>query len=235
MINLVLLPGLDGTGVAFTDFTAALGPEVNSIVVSYPPNVPLSYAELEAVARSFIPTDEPFFLLAESFSGPIAISIAATAPSGLMGLILSCSFARYPRRALALVRPILYGIPISAVPKASLGFFLLGRYSTPTRQALLERMIGLVSPAVLRFRIRAALAVDVSISLGQIKVPVLYLRASEDRVIPPSASGLIAARTSCNRLKEFRAPHFLLQVLPDEAAEVVSGFMANPFATPPKE
>ncbi len=78
MVALVLLPGLDGTGLLFDEFTSALGSDVDVIVASYPVNKPLGYAELEPIARSFIPSDNPFFLLGESFSGPIALSIAAS-------------------------------------------------------------------------------------------------------------------------------------------------------------
>src|SRR5512146_2059759 len=100
MVALVLLPGLDGTGLLFSDFAASFGPDVKIIVVSYPTDAAIGYSELESIARSFLPNDQPFFLLGESFSGPIAISIAASPPSGQLGLILRCSFARSPRPAL---------------------------------------------------------------------------------------------------------------------------------------
>lgn len=105
MVALVLLPGLDGTGRLFVDFVAALGAEVEVTVASYPTDTPLGYAELTAVARSFLPPDQPFFLLAESFSGPIAISIAQSSPPGLLGVALCCSFARNPLPVLAPARP----------------------------------------------------------------------------------------------------------------------------------
>ena len=51
-IPLVLLPGLDGTGLLFADFVANLASDIDPIVVRYPPDVPLGYAELEAIART---------------------------------------------------------------------------------------------------------------------------------------------------------------------------------------
>ena len=94
MITVVILPGMDGTGIELTDFVAALAPEVEAIVVTYPNDRPMDYAGHEAVARTSLPIDRPFVLLGESYSGPIAISIAASAPPGLIGLVLCCSFAR---------------------------------------------------------------------------------------------------------------------------------------------
>src|SRR5687768_1455482 len=95
-MTLVLLPGMDGTGLLFADFVAALGAQVETQVLRYPPDEILGYAELEARVRAALPTDRPLVLLGESFSGPIAISIAATPPPNLRGLILCCTFARFP-------------------------------------------------------------------------------------------------------------------------------------------
>ena len=225
MVALVLLPGLDGTGQMLADFVAAFGPEVKTIVVSYPLNTPLGYADLEPIARSFLPLDQPFYLLAESFSGPVAISIAASSPPGLLGLILCCSFARNPLPLLALFRPAVRVAPVSVLPIALLSFFVLGRFASPALRGALARSLALVSPSVLRARACAALSANVSALLPCIKVPVFYLRASEDRVVPRSSSALIASLAQNAKVAEFAAPHFLLQVVPSLAASSVSAFM----------
>src|SRR5690349_18711401 len=94
-MRLVLLPGLDGTGELFAPFTDALA-GVNVQVISYPPDRPMNYAGHEAHVRERLPKSEDYVLLAESFSGPVGISIDASAPSNLRGLILCCSFASNP-------------------------------------------------------------------------------------------------------------------------------------------
>lgn len=227
MVALVLLPGLDGTGLLLADFAASFGPEVEVIVASYPPDAALGYSDLEPVARSFLPKDRPFFLLGESFSGPIAISIAASRPPGLLGLVLCCSFARSPRPQFAVLRPLLSLVPVAALPVALLSFFVLGRFSSSALCGPLAKSLAQVSPAVLRARARAALSVDVSALLPGVDVPVLYLRASEDRVVPVSASRLVVSLAPSAKVVAFSAPHFLLQVLPSQAACAVREFMAN--------
>src|SRR5271155_2503715 len=102
---------MDGTGIELTDFVAALAPELEAIVVTYPNDRPMDYAAHEVVARASLPAGRPFVLLGESYSGPIAISIAASAPPGLIGLVLCCSFARNPRPGLAWLRPIVRVLP----------------------------------------------------------------------------------------------------------------------------
>ncbi len=225
MVALVLLPGLDGTGLLFKEFVVSLGSDINVIVATYPPDTVLDYSELESVARSFLPHDQPYFLLAESFSGPIAISIAASSPPGLLGIVLSCSFARNPLPLLGVFRPVLGVTPVAALPMAMLSFFVLGRFATPLLRGDLAKSLSLVSIEVLRARAGAALSVNVLSALSHIGVPVLYLRASEDRIVSRSSSELIVSLALHTKVVEFPAPHFLLQVLPSETAAAVAEFM----------
>lgn len=225
MTTLVLLPGLDGTGLLFADFIAALGPDIKTIVVRYPTDQPLAYPELEAIARAHLPVDEDFYLLGESFSGPIAISIAATRPARLRGLVLCCSFARSPRPSLSPLRPLLPLVPVAALPLALLSFFVLGRFASPCLRQGLAESLSQVSPAALRARAGAALSVDVSAALHGFALPLLYLRAAEDRVVPASASRTLLALVPGTRIVELPAPHFLLQVQPSLAAARVREFI----------
>src|SRR6187402_2819704 len=91
--TLVLLPGLDGTGDLFKPFIEALTPDVSTITVSYSSVSHSTYADCQAVALSRLPQQDPFVLVGESFSGPIAIALAASRPAGLRGVILVGTFA----------------------------------------------------------------------------------------------------------------------------------------------
>ena len=99
-ISLVLLPGLDGTGELFRPLLAELPGWIHPVVVSYPRTEELGYAELLPLAASFLPTDAPFVILGESFSGPLAVMLAAESPAGLKGVVLCASFVRKPFRTL---------------------------------------------------------------------------------------------------------------------------------------
>ena len=145
MLTLVLLPGMDGTGIFFEDFAAALQPEFKPIIVRYPNDPSLGYTELEAVARAALPRDEPFLVLGESFSGPIAISIAASNPAGLLGLVLCVTFARNPHPLLPLVTAILKPLPAWRVPRFIQQPNLFGRFNSPYLRAKLRDVRGLVS------------------------------------------------------------------------------------------
>lgn len=95
---LVLLPGMDGTGDLFAPFLAAMGPECKVLCIRYPDDAAMGYVELEVLVRSQLPHDANYVVLGESFSGPIAASLSAAPPPGLMGIVLCCTFLRSPAR-----------------------------------------------------------------------------------------------------------------------------------------
>ena len=175
MITVVILPGMDGTGIELTDFVAALAPELEAIVVTYPNDRPMDYAGHEVVARASLPVDRPFVLLGESYSGPIAISIAASAPPGLIGLVLCCSFARNPRPALSWLRRLVPIVP-TRIPAALPCWFLLGRFSTPRLENAIAHVLAQIAPAAFRARLTSIIDIDATARLADVRVPVLYLR-----------------------------------------------------------
>ena len=113
----------------------------------------------------------------------------------------------------------------------------MGRFSTAALRMALENTLGLVTANVLRQRVRAVLTMDVSDSLALIKAPVLYLRATEDRIVPSSSSQLVAALATQTQIVDLFGPHFLLQVLPSATAAVVANFMGlvTPGSHPPSQ
>ena len=70
-LKLVLLPGMDGTGELFAGFAMALPEWIHPQVVRYP-REHLSLTDLLLTVRSALLKSEPFVILAESFSTPIA-------------------------------------------------------------------------------------------------------------------------------------------------------------------
>ena len=93
--TLVLLPGMDGTGALFDGFVASMPAGIDVAVIRYPGHESGDYPTLEDLVRDQLPK-LPFVLLAESFWGPIGLSIAADPPAMLRGLILCCTFAKSP-------------------------------------------------------------------------------------------------------------------------------------------
>src|SRR5260221_9695174 len=74
----------------------ALRDGLQPIVVAYQAHEPLDYEGLFPSVRAACPPTGEFVVLAESFSGPLAVMLAASEPQGLRGIILCASFIRSP-------------------------------------------------------------------------------------------------------------------------------------------
>ncbi len=215
---------MDGTGLMFEPFVkAAVGFETR--VVRYPPEL-TSYADCLRLARRALPTDRPFLLLGESFSGPIAIALAAERPAGLVGLVLCVTFALNPRPGLAWAASVLRALPPLSLPLPLLRRLLLGRRKPP--QALIDlvqTMLPQVPQATLKARLLAVVEVDHTPLLGQIQVPILALCASGDRLVPPSATRWLREHLATLDILTLKGPHWLLQTRPDAAVQGIRDFL----------
>jgi len=220
-----MLPGLDGTGKFFANFVQALGADIDARIITYPTDQPLGYEELERRVRDELPQDRSFVLLGESFSGPIAIRIAAAAPSGLQGVILCGSFAKNPYPQLGWASSLAFLLPIKSLPRWVRAPLMWGTKDKARAPLRAERAIASVDGAVVRRRIAALLTVDASESLARITVPALVIFARGDRVVPYAATRWMAARLSSAEVAAIDGPHLLLQARPQECATQVMQFL----------
>jgi len=223
--TLVLLPGLDGTGLLFRPFLEALGGRVGTQVVAYPVDQPLGYAELEVLVRAALPKKGPYVVLGESFSGPIAIRIAADPPTGMVGVILCVTFAKNPHPLLAWLRPWATELPVKGLPTWLRAPFMWGEWSAHREPLEVQHATAAVDEAVFRHRIAAVLAVDETNALSHIRVPMLLMRASDDHVVPRAASEHILDVVPSAQVVELEGPHLLLLSRPTDCARTVIRFL----------
>jgi pimeloyl-ACP methyl ester carboxylesterase len=227
MPSLVLLPGLDGTGDFFAPLLEALGRDIRTHVVRYPVAGAYDYATCQQLVRSSLPVDGPYVLLGESFSGPVAMSLAAQAPQGLAGVILCCTFAVNPRPRLAFIRPLLPFLPFHGTGSSLRlsRFLVLGRWITPAIRELHQRILASVPAKTIRSRLEAVADCDVREALAGIRLPILCLVALHDRLIPRTAARLLQRQAPAATVVHIEAPHCLLQCEPQQAAEHIRKFM----------
>lgn len=238
MTVLVLLPGMDGTGELFAPFEAQLRLPV--LRLSYPLTPLLNYAQLVDHVRGQLPPGERFVLLGESFSGPVAMALAAQDLPGLAGLVLCCTFARSPHAWTRFLRPLTGLLPWP--PPRFVAEGLLCDASTPAPvRALLADVLGRVPARTIRHRLQLVQAVDATAQLARVRVPVLYLRAAADRLVPRSAGDQVQAQAPRARLKTLAGPHLLLQTCACVAAREVEAFVREleacdtAYPSPPRE
>ena len=215
---------MDGMGVLHEPFLACLAPHLpKRQVLSYPPDVPMDYADLERWVRPQLPTT-PFVLLGESFSGPLAIRIAAHPPSQLVGLVLSTTFACGPVPLSRLLVSPSRLCPARA-PMPLMSWMLLGRWSTRAVRTQLKTALDCVDTTVLRRRAHAALTVDERARLARIRCPVLLLHAQNDRLLSSGAQQDLTTGLPHATLMNIPGPHLLLQCAPETCAAAVWDFV----------
>jgi pimeloyl-ACP methyl ester carboxylesterase len=221
--TLVLLPGMDGTGDLFAPLITCLTRDFAPKVVAYPDNE-ASYDEHASLVRATLPTKGAYFLVAESYSGPIAIAIAAEKPPGLAGLVLCASFLSCPRATLTRINRLLRVAPPVRVPVPLVIPFVLGKYATMSLRRLFSDVVKNISPRTLRARLSNIASVDVSTRAEAVTVPCLYLRALSDRLVPRAAGEAVRKAIGATAVVDLAGPHFLLQSNPAGAAAEIEAF-----------
>ncbi len=206
---------------------AALPAQIKPIVVPYPVDRPLGYADLEPLVESALPSTGPFVLLAESFSGPLALRVAARRHQRLVALVLVGSFARSPVGGLlSAFRHVVGSWSLRFAPPSWLiRRYLAGDDAPAEFVAAVQSAIAAVAPAVMAKRIREVLAVDVCSLLPETHVPVLYISGSRDRLIAPRNVEDIRTLGGPFQIAMLDAPHLILQRQPAAAARLIEQFI----------
>lgn len=223
--HMVLLPGMHGTGELFLPFRKMMPAGFQATVLELP-NEPLSYSNLQRLMEPRLPRDVPFVLLGESFSGPLAIRLAAKRPPNLRGLILCNSFVSPPRAPFWKMLPwtTLFRIP---PPNLLLRRYLTGNDAPTCLLADIRRALTSVPPQILASRLRTALTENAHEALGQCVVPMLCLRGTKDRLVSARASRTMEKIAPSIRRREVTGPHLLIQVNPKEVWQAITDFITT--------
>jgi pimeloyl-[acyl-carrier protein] methyl ester esterase len=206
--DLVLLPGLDGTGSLFRRLLAALPGDLQTKVVSYP-NQALDLDQLAAHVVRQLPSQR-IVLLAESFSGLVALTLLANAASRVRAVIFVGAFGEPPRPFLLRFAPLASqaGGWVRSIPAFFLRRYCLGPEASAEELNELRQAITAVAPGVLAQRL-ALVAKRHSFGTLPSDVPASCATWFEQRFKP------------CE-IEEVRGPHFLLQAKPRDCAAVIT-------------
>ncbi len=219
-IPIVLLPGMDGTGELLDALAGRLSSSRPVHVVSYPLDKPLGYDDLTAFVTARLPEGR-FAILGKSFSGPIAIEIAAKEHRAA-GLILASSFAWYPLPPL--LAPFTRLLDLRRMPLRIVAAALLGAWTTPELKTRLLELIKKLPRETVQARAAAALRVDKRNALRRIACPIMCLHGRADRVTGKRClRQILLAHPRC-QVQWLDAPHMLLETHPDLAAGAIDAF-----------
>jgi pimeloyl-[acyl-carrier protein] methyl ester esterase len=225
--TLVILPGLDGTDVFFRPLLALLPRTIRPLVLCYPQTGPNGYADLLGFVRGAVAEIPEFYVLGSSFSGPLAVMLAAAEPQKVRGIILSATFLRSPRRQLnrfrfAAIGPVIWAIRVAR----RIPVWTRRSRDDPFRRAKRETW-SRVSARCLAGRVRAILAVDVRDVLRICVQPVLCIVFGSDRVVARNSSEEILLHRPATKRVTLPGDHFAFYSDPARFADAVVRFMQS--------
>jgi pimeloyl-ACP methyl ester carboxylesterase len=225
IIKLVFMPGLDGTGISFEPLSKFLSKNITTTVVRYPTDRLLSFEETVAFAHDQIKGEQDI-VLAESFSGPVAVSLIASGRLKVKGLILCATFAKAPGQT---VLKILRWLPLELGLKLPFQSLLLGlvlgdRKVVDSLFPTWRRLKTAVPAKVLAHRIRLLSLIDVRHLLPELTLPCWYIQATEDRLLPSSVVDFVQGIPHLV-VRKVTGPHFILQAEPEASAAIINEFI----------
>ncbi len=224
--QLILLPGFDGTGTLFAPFLRELPLGIVPLVIPYPTDRNCSADELLGIVLSYLPKSEHYVLLAESFSGPIALKASTLNQNPPDALILCASFAicPLPRIVIRLLGICENALACRRPPRWLVRRYLLGKASEGTL-SLFYGAICAVSPSVLTQRLQVLLEFDEGYITARLTFPLLYLQATRDRLVGVRNVSFLQRRYPAMQIIQIESPHMILKVQPHASVRAISNLL----------
>jgi pimeloyl-ACP methyl ester carboxylesterase len=220
-----MLPGFDGTGALLAPLVAELDGRFQTRVVRYPKNKPLIYPQLFPCIREVLPWGKPYSILADSFSGHLALLFAEDQPQYLESIILCSSFIIDPTVPPKWWNKLSWKDPFKApFSEETLKTYFLGENCSATLLSETRRAFESIPPEILEFRWNMALRTNAWPQLARCRKPLLYLSGSQDKLCSPSTPEQIVAQNGRVEVLTMNGPHCVLQTSPREAAAYIDGF-----------
>ena len=212
---------MDGTGDLFARFAEAwTGPPLT--VIRYDVSMRAPYP-----SRPVPLPEGPCVLVAESYSGPIAVHLAS-APN-VLGLVLCCTFVTSPApRGLRGMAALASRLPLPRSPPA--GFvsrWMVGPHADERLVAAVRGAARQVAPGVFRQRLRDVVRVDARDALREVRCPILVLQARQDQIVPERCAQEIRRLRPDAHHRHIHGPHLLLQARPAPCAEEIQRFVLS--------
>jgi len=228
-LHLVLLPGLDGTGNLFNPLLEQFAEQSFITVIPYPLDYFIPFEKLTDYIIPLLPKNKPLVILAESYSGPVALSLTSLQDINIRAIILVATFAKYPTSFL---KNISNWLPLSLIirlpiPNFIIRYFCFGNATNRSLSQMLRNAVKANKPNVLAKRARDGASNDVTDLLSNIKIPCLYLAATDDKMVPKKAIDVLKMNISDLEIVMIEGSHFILQIQPEACYKTINNFLTR--------
>ncbi len=218
-MKVVLLPGMDGTGILSDPFIAQSPSGIDVVSVPLIQSADYDYDDHARHVVSHIGS-APIVLVAESYSGMIAYHMLRMGCENIKHVVFAASFISRPS-----LMPLLAGyLPITLIksrlmPRKLLGQILFGRFSSSNLLDCFYQALGQVDDNLLRQRL--VQIAGLNDPDARITVPCTYIRPTNDNLVAKSA--LNSFRQVCDGLaiREVAGTHFVLQTNPRACWKII--------------
>ncbi|WP_290612842.1 alpha/beta fold hydrolase [Arsukibacterium sp. UBA3155] len=230
-MKLVLLPGMDGTGLLFEPLVkyfqngtaqehAGQDHSLAIQVLPLPTDGAQDYRTLAANVVAQLPTED-FVLVAESFSGGIAACLSQQPVPHLKGIIFVASFLSGPKKLIALLASFLPIRHLTMLPFSGAVYrlLMLGKNATPAQMTLFQAALNTVPANVLKARLRVIAKAKYDGFTSN--VPAVYIAATNDRLVPAIKKQQFEQAYSNITFAEINGPHFILQANPKDGSAAI--------------
>lgn len=219
---LTFLPGLHGNSELYHPLASRLKDPAE--FVNYPEKGEQSYQALADFLASSLDWSLPRVLIAESFSGPLALQMAARFTHSVSAVVIAASFCASPSPAsLALLplRPLFMLRP----PAATIRHFLTGSSIPDQLTQTVRQTISSLPALTLSRRVRSVLSLEEQHCPSLTNTPILILQAKHDNLIPWQFQNQLEQHYPHARVHWLESPHLIFQRAPKQCCAKIKQFL----------
>lgn len=220
-MKIILLPGVDGSGILFEPFIKIFKSEVPVEVMPLTQDSDQSILNQVSIIENAV-GDEEVILIVESYSGLLAYELAKRNKIQINQIFFFGCFLQPP----SLIGKIGRFLPVrllNIIPSKVLAHILFNRWSSPELNQLLSQAIQSINFSNIKKRFKTIATVQKPSQV--IDVPCVYVQATMDNLV--SAYNLKTFEELCSNLQVeiVEATHMLLQTQPEAMSQLIHKYL----------
>ena len=218
----ILVPGMDGTGLLFYRQVPLLARSYRVITYALrdaAATMDVLVSDLARIIDTVAPTERRAIIVGESFGGALALSFALAKPEQVSRLVILNSFPYFaPQRRLRLA-----AVGLGALPWGAMGLVrrltAFRLHSPHTHRQEIDRFMELTARASRGGyinRLKLLMQYDVRHRLHELRAPTLFLAADRDHLVPSVAQArYMADRVPGSMLRVLEGHGHICLIAPD--------------------
>ncbi|MHC9509728.1 alpha/beta fold hydrolase [Kangiella sp. M94] len=220
-MKIILLPGVDGTGILFEPFVEIFIADVPVEVIPLTKDSDQSILNQVSIIEDAV-GDEEVVLIVESYSGLLAYELARRNKVSIKQIFFFGCFLQPP----SLIGKIGRFLPVrllNIIPDKLLSHILFNRWSSPELIALFRKAVESVNFPNLKQRLKTIATHPKPTQ--PIDIPCVYIQGTMDNLV--SAYNVKAFEELCRNLQVevVEATHMLLQTQPETMSQLIHKYL----------